>query len=62
MIVPVLPALESIAMVSPFRYYDSASILIRNSYSSINPVVLFLAFAVVSLISSHLFNRKDIIY
>jgi ABC-type transport system involved in multi-copper enzyme maturation permease subunit len=62
MIIPVVPALESIAVVSPFHYYDSASILIRNNYSCINPIILFLAFAVVVLVASWLFNRKDIIY
>ena len=62
MIIPVIPAFENIAVVSPFHYYDSASILIRNSYSLTNPAVLFIGFAVVSLISFYLFNRKDIIY
>jgi ABC-2 type transport system permease protein len=62
MIIPVIPALESIAVVSPFHYYDSASILIRNSYSIIDPAILLLAFAVVSFITSCLFTRKDIIY
>ncbi|MDD5486714.1 MAG: ABC transporter permease subunit [Dehalococcoidales bacterium] len=62
MLIPVIPALKSIAAISPFHYYDTANILIRNSYSLLNPLILFLAFIFLSLVSAFIFDKKDIIY
>jgi ABC-2 type transport system permease protein len=62
MIIPVIPALKSIAAVSPFHYYDTATVLIRDSYSLLNPVILFVAFLLLSFIASLLFSKSDIIY
>lgn len=61
-LIPVIPALESIAIISPFYYYDTANILIRNSYSLLNPLILFIAFIFLSFVSARLFNKRDIIY
>lgn len=62
MLIPVIPTLESVALISPFHYYDTANILIRNSYSLLNPLILFLAFIFLSLVSALIFDKKDIIY
>jgi len=62
MIIPLVPALNGIAVISPFHYYDTAAILIRHSYSLLNPVILLLAFVFVVFISSLLFEKTDIVY
>jgi len=61
MIIPIIPALKSFDVISPFHYYDTASILIRHSYSLLNPVILFLGFVVFSSLSCLLLEKKDII-
>ncbi|MGD9117338.1 MAG: ABC transporter permease subunit [Dehalococcoidia bacterium] len=62
MVIPIVPALKSVAALSPFHYYDTAAILLRSSYSWLNPVILFLAFVFLTFISSLVFAKKDIIY
>jgi ABC-2 type transport system permease protein len=61
-IIPIIPVLKSIAAISPFHYYDTATILIHNSYSLLNPAILFFAFVFLSFTSSLLFDKRDIIY
>lgn len=62
MIIPMIPALKSISIVSPFNYYDTAAILIRDSYSLLNPIIMFLIFIFLAFLSSLLFEKRDIIY
>lgn len=62
MIIPMIPALKVIAVISPFHYYDTAAILIRDSYSIHNPVIMFLLFIFLAFLSSLLFEKRDIIY
>jgi ABC-2 type transport system permease protein len=61
-IIPVIPALKGIAVISPFHYYDTAAILIRDSYSFLNPIIMFLIFIFLAFLSSFLFEKRDIIY
>jgi ABC-2 type transport system permease protein len=62
MLMPVIPSLKSVAIISPFYYYDTANILIRNLHSPLNPLILFFVFILLSLVSILFFSKKDIIY
>jgi ABC-type transport system involved in multi-copper enzyme maturation permease subunit len=62
MVIPVVPALKSLSAISPFHFYDTAGVLMRHSYSWLNPLILLLAFVGLAFVSSLVFARKDVIY
>jgi ABC-2 type transport system permease protein len=61
MLTKLIPALDRLSFMSPFHYYQPDDILIRQTYSMGNALMLSVTFIVLVFIGISVFRRKDIL-
>jgi ABC-2 type transport system permease protein len=61
LLIKLVPFLGKFAFIDPFHYYKPQDILIYNSFSPADPVILVLFFAIAAVLSVLAFTRRDIL-